>query len=178
MPIPKLELKNIKTFRGHEGVGLNADIYVNGKKVAFVMDEANGGGYHYEVNHGKSDKERRENSAVLQMVENYARTLPKRPLDMGGGRVADYQPDLDTLIDDLFNAKEKEKTDKKIQKKMENHIMWGVPNSPSYAYVKFSQPLASYSRARLQMHIDAYKKRLKRGEVFLNTNLVELGMTI
>ena len=36
-------LKKIKTFRGHDGDGLNADIYYEGKLVAYFVDLADGG---------------------------------------------------------------------------------------------------------------------------------------
>lgn len=41
-------VKNIKEFRGMEGVGFNADLYMDGKKIAFVIDDANGGPYNFE----------------------------------------------------------------------------------------------------------------------------------
>ena len=44
----KYEVKGVKSFRGMEGYGFNATLYRNGKKVAFVMDSAQGGEYDYE----------------------------------------------------------------------------------------------------------------------------------
>lgn len=43
----KLEVKGIKTFRGRDGIGLNATLYWNGKKVAEAVDEGNGGEIFY-----------------------------------------------------------------------------------------------------------------------------------
>ena len=36
-------VKKVKTFRGMEGHGYNADLYRDGKKIAFVMEEGCGG---------------------------------------------------------------------------------------------------------------------------------------
>lgn len=43
----KIELKSVKTFRGTEGNGFNATVYIDGVKVGTVDDDANGGCYHY-----------------------------------------------------------------------------------------------------------------------------------
>lgn len=44
----ELTIKNVKTFRGREGHGFNATLYVDGKKAAFVMDGGNGGCMDFE----------------------------------------------------------------------------------------------------------------------------------
>jgi len=49
MKKPRVEMKNVKTFRGREGEGFNATLYINGQKSAFVFDDASGGPYNYEV---------------------------------------------------------------------------------------------------------------------------------
>ena len=41
--MPEFTLTKVKTFIGNEGHGLNAEITMDGKPVAFVLDEANGG---------------------------------------------------------------------------------------------------------------------------------------
>lgn len=54
--MPDYTVKNIKSFRGHEGYGFNVDLCCNGKKVAFVMDQADGAPVHIEWESSK-DKE-------------------------------------------------------------------------------------------------------------------------
>jgi len=44
----KYSVRKVKTFRGREGHGFNAELLCDNIPVAFVMDEANGGTYHYE----------------------------------------------------------------------------------------------------------------------------------
>lgn len=43
-------VSKVKTFRGREGYGFNAELQRGGKPIAFVIDEANGGMYHFEWN--------------------------------------------------------------------------------------------------------------------------------
>ena len=38
-----LTVKNVKLFRGHDGVGLSCDLYINNKKLAYCFDDARGG---------------------------------------------------------------------------------------------------------------------------------------
>ncbi len=56
--------------------------------------------------------------------------------------------------------------------------MWGVPNGSSYAYINFKQPLANLPKDKLQNYVNQYKLKLKKGEVFLNTNFEKLGIKI
>jgi hypothetical protein len=56
--------------------------------------------------------------------------------------------------------------------------MWGKPKGHSYSQVKFKIPLAQVATNRLQEIVDKYKKELKEGEVFLNTNLESLGIKL
>ena len=39
----QFQVKGVKTFEGMEGYGINANLYFEGKKVAFILDEGNGG---------------------------------------------------------------------------------------------------------------------------------------
>lgn len=38
-----LTIKSVKFFRGHDGIGLSCDLYINGKKAAYCFDDARGG---------------------------------------------------------------------------------------------------------------------------------------
>lgn len=62
-----LQVKNVKSFVGMEGHGFNCSLYIDGKKVAFVIDEANGGEFHYQWD-GKTPRERSENEKAVQAV--------------------------------------------------------------------------------------------------------------
>ena len=39
-----MEIKNVKTWNGHDGIGLNCVVYLNGKRAFEYLDNANGGG--------------------------------------------------------------------------------------------------------------------------------------
>jgi hypothetical protein len=117
----KIELERVKTFRGHDGVGLDCDLYVNGKKVATVFDSANGGSWDISP-YGKTPEEIKSNRALLQELEEHIKTLPEKqwPAELGGGN---YQQDLETFINDLLYEMEKAKVEKALEKKFPTHFV-------------------------------------------------------
>jgi hypothetical protein len=42
-----LTVKNVKTFTGREGIGFNCDLYLDGKQIAQVLNDAGGGMFYY-----------------------------------------------------------------------------------------------------------------------------------
>ena len=87
----KYELKAVKTFRGMEGQGFNANLYRDGKKVALVMDSAHGGCYDYEW----TSKDERK------IFDDYIETLPPSLEDwMNGKPMKAFD---DGVVSDLLN---------------------------------------------------------------------------
>lgn len=106
--------KKVKTFRGHDGQGVNADIYCNGKKIAEVNDDGWGGGLaiNYMVEHeGKQRpigrKEPEEVTSFLATLPTYTNKewydsddIPFEP----SGRVLEKMDEAQTWgHEDLFN---------------------------------------------------------------------------
>lgn len=151
----KIELKNVKTFRGMEGYGLNATVYVNGIKCCFVIDEGNGGCFRYEV----FDKK------LFAELEEHAKQFEN------------FEP-LDALIDKEFNKIEKEKFAKKMQKYMLSSVLVGKEGGGEFGQYKFKVELTKIPKEMLQKQIDKIKTQLREGETILNTNLQALGITI
>ena len=167
----KIELKNIKinlTF-SEETTMFMADVYVNGKKTAYANNDGRGGCTFYNSYHSPNNDE------DLRQAEAYCLSLPKV-------RVEEYDfefdMNLEQFIDDLVHAELQKKEQKKLEKQMTNSIMWGKPKGHSYSQVKFKVPLAEIPTTRLQEVVDKYKKELKEGDVFLNTNLESLGIKL
>ena len=55
--INNFQVKGIKIFEGRGGYGLNANLYYKGKKVAFVLDEGNGGQLDIRFNSREIEEE-------------------------------------------------------------------------------------------------------------------------
>ena len=160
-----VQLKNIK-FAEHmseETNAFTADVYYKGKKVGYTKNDGRGGctfTHPYSI----------ELRPLLNECEEYCKGLPPHKVTFQGKEHTlnmDLELVVDTLFEDWLNEKEK----KKVERKMKNSLLWGVPKSSSYQQVKFKRPLSEIPKPLLQNYIDKYKTEFKEGEVYLNTNL-------
>jgi hypothetical protein len=118
------EIKGVKTFRGMEGEGFNATLYREGKKVCFIIDEANGGCYNYcwfdyhidsrvEVKgvHYLGEKYSYEGSPEEAKFHEFLMDLPWEKSEVSE---KPYPIDKDTFIARLIDGYERVKEFKKI----------------------------------------------------------------
>ena len=176
--------------------GLNADIFIDGKKVAHVYDDAMGGEFDYDVygSIGKDDKgeyqdsnERIENKKLFAELEAYIKTLPPKEstIKNDDGSMWMCPVDMDIFIDDIINEIESKKGVAKFKKKMEKDMVKGIcwGTSDTYRQRGYKIPLAEIvkkdgGKMIVQKLVRQVKADLKEGEVILNTNLAELGIAI
>lgn len=176
MKRPNVELKNVKTFRGHEGIGLNANVYINGVKCLFVIDEANGGEMIYEEN--IQHKDPKLVSANIQLMDDYIAMLPEQKFTYGD-KTFSIKVNRDIFINDILVEMKKKKNQRKMEKLMQTAILIGIPNSDRYSYFNFKRALSTIPRTVLQAQVALIKfKNCKNGVVILNTNLADLGITV
>jgi len=166
MTEPKVTIKNLKSFRGMEGYGFNADIYINGVKSMFAMDGGNGGQFDYEIVFGQG--------ANFQLLKDYVKSISKK------GEDSDMEMDLYIArkVDEYENAKLKAKNENKMAKLMAQAIVFGVPDGNGYRFFNFKKPLSTIPAIIIQAHVDKAKRAMKEGEVIFNTNLTELGVKL
>jgi hypothetical protein len=182
----KIELKNIKinlTF-SEETIMFMADLAINGVIVGEAENDGRGGCTFYSAKNYDvkkqtflSDEIRNRNRDIISQAEEFCKNLPKQKVDFGLG-VHEFNQTLESVIDDLVNDELNKKEKKKMEKKMVDAILWGIPNGATYSLVKFKIPLKQIPLIQLQSVINKYKREFKEGEVFLNTNLEELGVKI
>ena len=167
----KLQLKNIYLNErfSEETNCFKADLFVNGKKVAYTENDGRGGCTYYHHYENQRD--------IVRQAEEYCKTLPKQIINFGG-EDKEYNQTLESVIDDLVFAKEKEKEQKKIDKLCENHIVWGKPNGYSYKQISFNgKPKFAdvkktiVGQIALDNLINRVKSELKEGEEIFNKNI-------
>ncbi len=167
----KITLKNLKIAEhmSEETTAFTADLIVDGVNVGSAKNGGHGGSTDYRANEGKRE--------LLKKAEEFCKTLP--PLT---GNFGSIDMNLEHFIDELVYqellARDEKNRKRLIEKQMETSIMWGIPNDSRYVQVKFKTPLSQIPIIHLQGYIDTYKKELKKGEVFLNTNLEKLGVKL
>lgn len=167
----KIELKKISFNErmSEETNAFVADLYINGKKVGYVKNDGRGGCTDI---HGDS----KENNDLIAEAEAYCKTLPKVKSEEYN---FEYQPNLESMVDEQFEAWLKLKEEKKKEKLMETAILIGKPNGGSFSYFKQKRKLADFPTNVLQPFIDGLKaKYCTDGKVILNTNLEKLGLNV
>jgi hypothetical protein len=85
------EVKGVKSFIGLEGYGFNATLYKDGKKVAFVIDDANGGCYNFQFDSAELEKEFFAYVKTLPALEFQGTTLDMDGDLYVGGLVEQYE---------------------------------------------------------------------------------------
>ena len=159
----KIELKKI-SFNERMSEETNcfvADLYINGKKVGYVKNEGCGGCTDY---HGYT----KEDNLIIREAEAYCKTLPRVRVEEYD---FDYQPTLESVIDDELQKYLKEKEGKKMQKLFITALVVGVPNGNAYRYMKFKVPLSTIPVEKLTPYVTKIVSQCTDKEVLLNTNL-------
>lgn len=174
---------------GMEGMGFNAELYINGIKCCHVLDDASGGCYDIQPYTYENP------NAVLiikniELLNKYLKSLPIEPMMIDGEHMKDingelcyHDNDMESYIYKLFAKHLDEKANKKFLNHCKKYICIGVPNSDSYTTIKFVKPILEYDKRTIQVIVDNVKaKEIKGSKVkgikILNENLIELGINI
>ena len=177
---PNVQLKNVKMFKGHDGTGLNADIWINGINCMHVYDGAYGGEFEYTENIYENPKAEQVRINI-NLLDDYIKTLlPKTNTVTGKPYSFKMNRDLfiDYLLEEQETAKINAKQDKKLNKLFQTALVIGVPNGKGYRYKNFKRPLSGFPKVYLELQVEQIKKAMYEGEEILNTNLEALGVTI
>lgn len=175
----RVQIKNVKDGFGHDLAGMFCDIWIDKKNVGHFNDDGWGG--EPEIALLPKDQE-----TILSLLEKY-QWRHKMFTELGWNFYGNEEKITDdsvivSLIEHLYDEKQKEKSMKKIAKQSEREILVGN----WYAYTRFSLkgnlPLAQlvkiYGVEKLQQYVDSkIKPKIKEGEGILNTNFEELGLT-
>lgn len=184
MKKPKVVLKKVKYHQGHEGDGVNADVWINGVNCLHALDDGNGGCLNITDNsYGSKNPDKVKN--LVKELNDFVNTIPDKPCTLGDRTIMKdgvpklFKVDLEDYINDLLMEHQKAKETKKQEKLMKTAILFGVPNGASYSYIKYKRPLSELSKPLLQKSLDKIvKENCINGVVIFNTNLKELGLTI
>ena len=105
-----LTIKKLKLFQGMEGEGFNLDLYLDGNKIASVIDSAHGGPFEYDF----------VCEAAATEFVGIVNSMPPIPIKDQSWR--DIYPDglipmtIDMAVDELINDHNKQKRIAKMKK--------------------------------------------------------------
>ncbi|MBU2752803.1 hypothetical protein HER14_18220 [Acidithiobacillus thiooxidans] len=106
---PAYHVKNLKIFRGMEGQGFNATLYLGKQRLGTVIDDASGGPVVLELS-----------PADRSALDEYVQSLPDITCtfnDPDTGKPATLKPSADWFVSNLVNRTDRLKQIKKILKK-------------------------------------------------------------
>jgi hypothetical protein len=169
----KLQLKNVKINEAfsEETLMFKADLYVNGKKVAYANNDGRGGCTFYR-------EYSRELRPILEEAEAYCKTLPSK-FHTYGEKTLEIKSNLEHWIDEVVyaisNKKEIEKHKKKLAKDMLKGICYGNENGYKLLHWKgyTLEQILNRNEGREQV-TKKIKELVSQGETILNTNLSQL----
>lgn len=189
MKTPVITVKKVSSFNGHDGIGVNADIYIDGVYVGHFFDSAHGGEPEFNTAYDGGDATVRDKAnAKLKELEEYAASLPEVDLNadksFGNEPLMHKKSDID-LMDDAINKVLTERDDKKKEKEMLKGILYGNPKVGNYRIVSWKGLDLAQVAARpeglltIQTQVNRIKKEMKSWEVFLNADiLTKLGVKL
>lgn len=116
----KIELKSLKIYdrMSEETIAFTADVYVNGKKVAYAKNEGCGGPTHYNP-YSQADR------ALLVEAESYCNALPSTKHEFGG-KTVELPQSLESVIDAWVYRVDEEKHKAKFKKKLAKDMIKGL----------------------------------------------------
>lgn len=166
----KLELKNVKINLdfSEETIMFKADLYVNGKKVAYANNDGHGGCTNYRAYS-------LELRPLLEQAEDWAKAQPStfsKFLDREVEIKSNLENWIDNIVYDISNKKEDDKFEKKKQKNMLTHILYGDPKA--YHMVGWKNMTIEQMLNRpdgRQAIKNKVTELVNKGETILNTNL-------
>ena len=174
----RVQIKNVKTGFGHDLAGMFCDIWLDKKNIGYYNNDGWGG--EPELNMTDSNK----NKLIQLLQEHNWRSRMFSELGWNfyenESKISDDSV-IESLIEHLYDEKEKEKVLKKIAKQSVDNILYGTWDEYTRTGFKnklsLEQLVKVYGVQKMQEYIDnQIKTKLKEGQQILNTNLEELGL--
>jgi hypothetical protein len=176
-----IELKKVKTFIGNEGQGLNAEVWVDGVRTCYVVDDASGSVF-YDFTVYNNEKWN-ELLAHVASIPEKPMIIDGKPWERENGEIPLFPATVEEMVDEAFKKYEQARTWKVLEKKFVKALVWGKKDWQSqrelkYTEVKWKVPLAELSTPGLQYWVNKYKAEMKDDECFYNTNFKSLKIKI
>jgi len=172
----KLELKNVKINEAfsEETLMFKADLYVNGKKVAYANNDGRGGCTFYNAYSI-------ELRPIIAQAEEYCKTLPSKFVTYGE-RTIEIKSNLEHWIDEVVYAISNKKEIEKHKKKLAKDMLKGICYSKNFNENGYK--MLSWKGYTLEQILNRNEGRtlvtkkiqelVESGETILNTNLSQL----
>jgi hypothetical protein len=141
--MPTFAIKNLKTFKAHEGMpGYSAALYIDGKMACDVFEDCMGGG----LQHTWHDR------TLQKVLDDHCKTLPPLPKDERYPELPQLDMNADLFIDELVNGLLNEREDKKMVKQFAKKLHFKIPSkhkNGEYAVISSPPDLTNKNKLRV-----------------------------
>lgn len=167
----EIKVKNIKinVQFSQETLMFQGEIYIDGKKVGYCMNDGMGGSTHYHPYQGFAN--------IIREAELYCSSLPVSTYDVNGKSYS-IKKTLDIIIEEFVNDFFKKSEEKKNQKKLENNMKKGIlyGDENNYSIISWKgftlEGMLNNPKGRRTLMMTLTKLK-GEGKKILNTNIPE-----
>lgn len=169
-----MEIELRKIYISHqfseESLAFTANLYIDGRKIGYASNDGKGGNTFYEADHP-------DYRPQLYAADDYCKTLPPWKLDDDLSVPMNLETFIEMKVVEYANKEERKKFERKMEKSMVDHIVFGVPGTDEFKSYPTNAPIAELLRheAGQQSLSNEIKivvvEFLKPGEQILNTNI-------
>ena len=135
---PRLAVANMKSHRGMEGMTLDVDIYLDGKKVGYGIDDGNGGGMYFNWEGYRADLTPEESGRRVRAnedaVEQYivSLNLPPEVVNDVGPDPFEMKQDLEHLVNETVDVWQTEKAQRaQFARTAKGKVLFRMPGEPA-----------------------------------------------
>jgi len=125
-------VKNVKTFRGEDGLGFACTLYRGNKRIAYVVDPADGSFCRWDWFNEHEEHD----------FDKYCKSLPLIKSEYG-----DYHPTWDIVVTDLANEYEENRT---LKAKCKRRWVVRLKGDEPYNYHSWEKEM--YRRSAIEKH--------------------------
>lgn len=144
MEITSVAVKNLKSMSGRDGLTWSCSLWLNGKRVALVYNDGNGGPTDFDWRPCGE----KWNGPTAKAFDAYAAAQPPSPAEHG---LPEMEMDADMLVGKLCDDLEEQRRIKRLCKKSV------VCRHPDGGLVQFKCPPTPVNIAAIQKRNPAYK---------------------
>jgi len=155
-------IKKFKSFIGNEGYGFNAELWMDGKKACFVIDDARGGEYHWNWYSKDCEKQFCDylKSLPVEKVEDDAEAWEKKLYP--NGRAWSEEVFMGMLVDQHQNFSS-------IQRRAKTSTIFTIPSNKKGEYISIKLPFSPETKAKILANPK------NAGAKFINEHLSDSG---
>jgi hypothetical protein len=174
--LDRIEVKSVKFHRGHDGMqGLNCKLYVDGKFLARVHDDAYGGAFEYDqcIGQDKEGMPLMVDENMYQLLETFKVIYDLKYTSDIGGEAWESEHCWDTLVDHKCNEYQRQKSFNKgvMIKEGNGYTIVGFKYTIPNAIKKWNKEIIVSQLQKI------YDDKIADGREVLNTEyLAELGL--